>query len=101
MSDNPLFSQQPRLPSTEDGTRQDRRSFLRMGAALAAAGAAGLVTTRSAPALAQNVETIDITPKLIDAAKREGTLTVRYSSPVDEMTEMARAFTTKFGIKVQ
>ncbi len=101
MSDRPLFSRQRCVHSTEDATSQDRRSFLRMSAALAAAGAAGLVTTRSAPALAQNVETIDITPKLIDAARREGTLTVRYSSPVDEMTEMARAFTTKFGIKVQ
>ena len=78
-----------------------RRSFLRAGSALAAIGAGGLFGAQSRPAYAQAVETVDITPRLIDAAKREGTLLVRYSSPVDGMTEMARAFTARFGIKVQ
>jgi iron(III) transport system substrate-binding protein len=74
-----------------------RRKFLQSAAALALGGG----TARLCKAAAQSVETVDITPNLIDAARREGTLTVRYSSPVDEMTEMARAFTARFGIKVQ
>ena len=78
-----------------------RRSFLRAGTALAAAGAGSLLGVQSGSAHAQSVETVDITPRLIEAAKREGTLLVRYSSPVDEMAEFARAFTAKFGIKVQ
>ncbi|MGZ5171480.1 MAG: ABC transporter substrate-binding protein [Burkholderiales bacterium] len=93
--------QQPSADSTDDSVDLSRRSFLRTGAALAAAGTAGFVTTRSTAAAPQNVETIDITPSLIESAKRDGTLTIRYSSPVDEMTEMARAFMNKFGVKVQ
>ena len=46
-------------------------------------------------------ETIDVSPKLIELAKKEGSVTVRYSSPLDEMTVMANAFQNKFGIKVQ
>ena len=46
-------------------------------------------------------ETIDVSPKLIELAKKEGSLTVRYSSPLEEMTIMANAFQNKFGIKVQ
>ena len=81
---------------------QGRRSFLQAGAALAAAGATGSIGALvPGVAHAQAVETVDITSRLIDAAKKEGTLLVRYSSPVDEMAEMARAFTAKFGIKVQ
>lgn len=78
-----------------------RRSFLRAGTALAAIGAGGLLGPGLRSAHAQTVETVDITPRLIDAARREATLLVRYSSPVDEMTEMARAFTARFGVKVQ
>jgi iron(III) transport system substrate-binding protein len=52
-------------------------------------------------AAAPEVETIDITPALIAAAQKEGALTVRYSSPIDEMTVMAQAFSQKFGIKIQ
>jgi ABC-type Fe3+ transport system substrate-binding protein len=46
-------------------------------------------------------ETIDVSQKLIDLAKKEGSVTVRYSSPLEEMTIMANAFQNKFGIKVQ
>jgi ABC-type Fe3+ transport system substrate-binding protein len=46
-------------------------------------------------------ETIDVSPKLIELAKKEGSVTVRYSSPLEEMTVMANAFQQKFGIKVQ
>jgi len=77
---------------------QGRRTFLRVGAAV---GVGGLLNFQSSSAQAQAVETVDITPKLVDAAKREGTLLVRYTSPVDEMLEMARAFNARFGIKVQ
>jgi len=48
-----------------------------------------------------NWETIDVNPKLIELAKKEGLVTVRYSSPLEEMTIMANAFQNKFGIKVQ
>jgi len=79
---------------------KDRRSFLQASTALATSiGVGGLLGSGSAQA--QAVETVDITPRLIDAAKREGALLVRYSAPVDEMTEMSRAFTARFGIKVQ
>ncbi len=79
--------------------QEGRRTFLRAGTVLAAAGASGLLVHQEAQA--QSVETVDITPRLIEAARKEGTLLVRYSSPVDEMTEMAKAFTARFGIKVQ
>ena len=48
-----------------------------------------------------DVETVDVTPALIAAAQKEGTVAVRYSSPVDEMRQMADSFTKRFGIKVQ
>lgn len=76
-----------------------RRDFL-LGTAAVVAGT-GLAGRDAQAAAAAGVETVDITPRLIDAAKREGGVTVRYSSPVDEMTEMARGFQTRFGIKVQ
>jgi iron(III) transport system substrate-binding protein len=68
-----------------------RRVFLAAGGALLGGVA------RAAP----SPEVIDITPDLIAAARSEGRLLVRYSSPVDEMGEMARAFEARFGIKVQ
>lgn len=79
---------------------QNRRDFLRDSALLLAAlGAPSAeVFAGQAPA---NIEVIDMSQRLIDAAKKEGTLTIRYSSPVDEMTLMADAFTAKFGIKCQ
>ncbi|MCC7346817.1 MAG: extracellular solute-binding protein [Variibacter sp.] len=66
-------------------------------------GAAALAAVAGAGgALAQaDVETVDITDDLIAAARREGQVTVRYSSPVDEMQFMARAFEQRFGIRVQ
>lgn len=48
-----------------------------------------------------SVEILEITPNLIESAQKEGLVTVRYSSPLDEMTVMANAFAKKFGIKVQ
>jgi iron(III) transport system substrate-binding protein len=74
------------------GGKHGRRSVL------AGAGAALL------PGLARAADTpegVRVTQALIDAAKRDGTLVVRYSNPVDEMTAMARAFEARFGIKVQ
>lgn len=78
-----------------------RRTFVRAATSLALGAASGLLATGGGKASAQDVETIDINARLIEAAKREGSLTVRYSSPVDEMTEMARAFQARFGVKVQ
>jgi len=82
-----------------DGADPQRRHFLRDSAALLAAlGVPALNAHAGTPA---NIEVIDINQRVIDAAKKEGSLTIRYSSPVDEMTVMAEAFTAKFGIKVQ
>ena len=66
-------------------------------ASVALTSGAARAATPSTPA----VETLDVTPALIAAAKKEGSLMVRYSSPIDEMTVMARAFQQKFGITVQ
>ena len=63
-------------------------------------GAAGMAATLGARA-AEAVESVRITPALIEAAKRDGSVVVRYSSPVAEMTQMARAFEAAFGVKVQ
>ena len=69
-----------------------RRTFL--------AASASLLAT---PAYAADAppELVTITPELIAAAQKDGQILVRYSSPVDEMNAMAKAFETRFGIKVQ
>ncbi len=77
-----------------------RRDFM-LGSAALMAAAAGVPARDAAAQASGPVETIDITPRLIEAAKKEGTLTVRYSSPIDEMVVMANAFQAKFGVKVQ
>jgi ABC-type Fe3+ transport system substrate-binding protein len=69
-----------------------RRSFL--------AGSAALLTT-SLRAATPPSEMVQITPDLITAAQKEGRVLARYSSPVDEMTGMARAFEKRFAIQVQ
>jgi len=98
MSEN-TFAGRLRRPLFGSVDRISRRDFL-FGASALAVGTS--ISARSVhAAAAAEVETVDITPKLIDAAKREGSVTVRYSSPVDEMTEMARGFQNRFGIKVQ
>ena len=75
-------------------------AIVKLGRRAAMLGAAGVLIGRTAMA-ADPVEPVTITPALIDAAKREGVVVVRNSNPVDEMAAMARAFETKFGIKVQ
>ena len=80
------------------GPKVSRRSVLRAGAAALAAAS----FARFAPPLrAQDVEVVDLDDDLIKAAQEEGSLTVRYSSPVDEMQKMADAFTRRFSIPVQ
>lgn len=92
-------SHRPRRRTFDAVENFGRRDFLTGTAAIVAG--AGLALPKAHAAPAADVETVDINPRLIEAAKREGSLTVRYSSPVDEMTEMAHAFQAKFGIKVQ
>ena len=88
-----------RRPTSGTVASLPRRDFLLGAAALGAS--AGLGAGDAQAAAAGDIETVDITPRLVEAAKREGSITVRYSSPVDEMTEMARGFQTQYGIKVQ
>lgn len=83
----------------EPAERITRRDFLLGTAALAGSVAVPLRNAEAATPPAA-IETIDVTPRLIDAARREGSLVVRYSSSVEEMAEMARAFQTRFGVKV-
>lgn len=85
--------------SERDMPRGDlgRRGLL-AGAAGAGLGALGAPRR---PRAAEAVEQVRITPELVAAAQRDGSVVVRYSSPVDEMTLMARAFEQRFGIRVQ
>lgn len=62
------------------------------------------------PALAQTAATLsdiagyqgaDRTQKLVDGAKKEGTLTVYTSAPVDDMKILSDAFEQKYGVKVK
>lgn len=78
----------------------DRRKVLQLAASAAAMGA-GLGGGLRPGLAADNIETVEITPNLIAAAQKEGSLVVRYSSPVDEMTQMSDAFQKRFGIKLQ
>jgi spermidine/putrescine-binding protein len=71
----------------------------RRGFVAGAAGAAAALAARRAQAQPE-VEVVDITDGLIAEARREGQVTIRYSSPVDEMQQMARAFEQRFGIRV-
>lgn len=75
-----------------------RRNFLKSMTALVATGISGSALGANT---GSSVEVVDITPELVERAKQEGTLTVRYSSPISEMTVMTQAFEKKFGIKVQ
>src|SRR3546814_164866 len=80
------------------GPKISRRSVLRAGAATLADAS----FARFAPPLrAQDVEVVEIDDSRIKAAQGEGSITVRYSSPVDEMQKIAAAVTKRFGIPVQ
>ncbi|MDX3905577.1 MAG: extracellular solute-binding protein [Pigmentiphaga sp.] len=80
-----------------------RRDFLINSMTVGATALAGTALPRSVTwaATAPAPETVDVTPALIEAARKEGSLMVRYSSPIDEMAVMAQAFQKKFGITVQ
>lgn len=91
----------PKKPDFSSLESPGRRSFLGTAAALAAGAGSGLLASRSQAAAAAEVETIDVNPKLIEAAKRDGSLIIRYSSPVDEMQTLARNFEARFGLKLQ
>ncbi len=64
------------------------------------AGSTALLAAR-AQAATPPPELVQITPALIAAAQKNGRVLVRYSSPVDEMTDMARAFEKRFDVQVQ
>ena len=91
-----MSSSSPPPPEKNTNALQ-RRDFLIQGAAVV--GASALPQAQAQTINSAGLEVIDITPKLIETAQKEGTLTIRYSSPVDEMTIMADAFTAKYGIK--
>jgi iron(III) transport system substrate-binding protein len=76
-----------------------RRKILQTG--MSAATIAGLAGTRTSQAADSAVETLNITPALIAAAQKEGSVVMRYSSPVEDARFMADAFDKRFGIKVQ
>ena len=97
MLEDDFVNRRPEAP--EPAERVTRRDFLLGTAALAGSVAVPMRNGEAATPPAA-IETIDVTPRLIEAAKREGSLVVRYGSSVEEMAEMARGFQTKFGIKV-
>lgn len=58
-----------------------RRQFPGRSDALALGAGMGLWTRSGSAASAPDVEAIEVTPKLVEAAKREGDLVVRYGVP--------------------
>jgi ABC-type Fe3+ transport system substrate-binding protein len=76
-----------------------------------AVGALALLGLCASPALAQSgaspltalaaYEGADRTQKLIEGAKKEGTLTFYTSAPVDDMNILTAAFEKKYGVKVR
>lgn len=82
-------------------TGMSRRRFLSVSAALAVGASAGLLSRPLDWAHAADVETIDVTPSLIAAAKREGIVLFRHGSPMEQMNHLADAFKKRFGVEVQ
>jgi ABC-type Fe3+ transport system substrate-binding protein len=68
---------------------------------VAACGVIGGGTEPDASSTAQKVETLAINDALIEAAKKEGTVLVRFGTPAPTMAGMAKAFTEQYGIKVE
>jgi iron(III) transport system substrate-binding protein len=65
----------------------------------------GLLAPLASPALAQSdiatYQGADRTQRLVDGAKKEGTLTIYTSATVDDMAVLTAAFQKKYGIKTQ
>ncbi len=77
-----------------------RRTFLKGAAALGGLAAVPFAD-RMAKAADSPIETVGITPDLIAQAKREGTIMLRYASPVEVITPIIKEFEKQYGIKFQ
>ncbi len=77
-----------------------RRSLLAGSAAIGGLTLAGL-NQRLAWAAEGGPEVLTISPDLINRAKREGSLMVRYAAPVEVMSPIVDAFQKQFGITLQ
>lgn len=81
-------------------TRRDTIRALAGGAlAYPAASMAGWFASASS-ASAQDVEVVEITPDLIEAAQAEGEVFLRYSSPTNVYVHHAEMFEEQYGIRV-
>jgi len=78
-----------------------RRTALRGLAATSALGIAALNARLAAQAAETEMEVVAVTPDLIARAKQEGRIMIRYASPVEIMTPIARDFEKQFGLSVQ
>jgi len=77
-----------------------RRRLARVLVALTMAVVAALATAQAPPAVTADV-VADRMQKLVDAARREGELTIYTSTPVDDMKVMTDAFERKYGVKTK
>jgi iron(III) transport system substrate-binding protein len=77
-----------------------RRRLARVLVALTMAVVAALATAQAPPAVTADA-VADRMQKLVDAARREGELTLYTSTPVDDMKVMTDAFERKYGVKTK
>ena len=77
-----------------------RRRLARVLVALTTAIVAALTTAQAPPAVTADAVD-DRMQKLVDAARREGELTLYTSTPVDDMKVMTDAFERKYGVKTK
>ena len=77
-----------------------RRRLARVLVALTMAVVAALATAQAPPAVTADA-VADRMQKLVDAARREGELTIYTSTPVDDMKVMTDAFERKYGVKTK
>lgn len=78
---------------------RSRRRLPRVLIALTMAVVAALATAQAPPAVTD--AGADRMQKLVDAARREGELTLYTSTPVDDMKVMTDAFERKYGVKTK
>lgn len=96
---------QPLLPRGGLGRRDFLRLALGVTGTVALAGGLAACGSGSSGAGESNapgdVEALSVTPELIKAAKKEGKIFLRYSTPLTTAQIFANAFTKAYGIEVQ
>src|SRR6266550_6820070 len=78
----------------------ERRFLLRSAAAAAALGLTPWRARAQTAADPSHLTGPDRTARLIAGAKKEGALTLYSSAPIEVMSDVTKAFTKKYGVKV-